>query len=1046
LILLLEESNLEIIFSISPSFEKKLIIKLTLVKKMSIGLSYQNSVLSGAFKTLAASTAKLEGGDFEKRDQGEECLRTISQALQAVSKIEKVLRASMLSAKTDLELASASLKVCSYVLGRIISLKSLPTFSQMRAKGDDLIGRVRSQFKQLLEKTYSLKDEEFTWHTQDSQLRHFYHMIQYFKMASPLANRFELKRIFYALSQADQTLFIDAFASLRMREEDKVALLKAKNIKLFVEIDRLKVDEASRNSLTNSLLQILADKAVFCADQLTPWILEQMLKRIDDFACAFEKMLLSKRDSLLEPEKVALNSHLRSIAIEDGVQVVDGDEEWGKYELQRDFPNSSWVFRLVRGLQIVDRGKRENDFQKMRRTCEERLGGEIAQYLFRYCPIVDGVRKGKASAFTQEAIRDLLSKGETIKRLEEHRLGLVSKYAQLGLKLRDPSHPLYRLWEEKKLGIASYPAEVSFENCKVKVDPLMQCLQCLATDNIDKLSAEMLLEVILKRYSFHPRQDQIQGEVDLREIQRRGLQQACWNQFEISEDSRCKSIYVISTNSTTIGKYKPNPPSLVAREVRGYVYDSILGLGMTPPTGFASFSMQNCLERLKVSFQRAEDKFRVAHELEKSNQLQLAKIYLDEAKELYRLAMSAFSEFPEEVKHGLYGYISMWFGYEHFEKGKSLWLESNQSDLTALSRARAIQDYLGSQDFQRYKINHEFETKGSVGSVQRWINGSLKRVIEFILEDPLAGEKLKAIPKAYVHLYCILGLLKGARDGFSGNALVTFSDDSSIKYIYEFDDEKSMPPENPWHQFRLWQFGLPQADQPFDRTLLMLFSRPDLLCHIVKHNQSDKLELISFKDYSAQESRISTMIDLFQKELKKSVLTLTPRDLFFTLTGGRENFEYWNKQEGLNPWHVFEHCMGEVGRGGYFCGENDPNKAVLDSNFKVLYAVKSEIEKLWAAVRSQHPKTCLIIKYDTGYGNNLYITGDLLGLHGWSQTALLKCIASDIWIFESDKEVLKGEYKIFFNKEVEEINAVKRSLLQGNIESRVVYPVFKKAK
>jgi hypothetical protein len=509
---------------------------------------------------------------------------------------------------------------------------------------------------------------------------------------------------------------------------------------------------------------------------------------------------------------------------------------------------------------------------------------------------------------------------------------------------------------------------------------------------------------------------------------------AAQNQIQISSESRCKSLYSVhDENLKTIGKYKPNHPGVAAREVRGYGYDSILGMGMTPPTGYAKLSMQNALESLNSAFKCADEKRKRA--LESSNRPQLG-----EAWGLHQRAMDQFAQFPDEIKQGIYGCISARFAHENFDHGASLWWNHDLGYISDKYRGCAIEDFLKSEAFQRFKMGNSFETKDELGSLQRWINDSSRIVIDYILQNEDAGTKLRQIPQAHVQLYCILGLIKGARDGYSRNAMVTFAENGSIDRIHEFDDERSMPTHNAWHEFRLWQFGLPQADMPFDRTTLLLFSKQELLKEIQAYNRSDKQGLLSSQSYAAQEQRVARMIELFQNELQKTVPTLTPRDLFFEVTGGRENFEHWHRREGLNPWVVFEYSTGEVGRGTYFCG--DEGYAALDRTFSTLYDNGEEkARRVLQSTCSMYPKTQLVVKYNAGVGNDLFIKGSLPGLNNWGLSVPLKCIDADTWILESNEEIVEGEFKIYLNGSTEDIHGWNRSV-QPDCKSRVIFPWF----
>jgi hypothetical protein len=985
-------------------------------------------------------------------------LRFFVNGKNALSMAERILRGR---GNLDLDLISSLSQRLKALNSRLQTPPNSSTHDSILQSPFELIESVQAQFKRTFELVLEKQEEWFETHLQSSPLSSFYRCIQNLKQnASPSCSN-EFLRLFEFLSRDDKLLLVKEFSKLCFSDQDKAALIEAKCSRLLIIRDK-----TFRAELESALLS----SSKFNEEELMNWAIINMPKRVAELESSFEAFLLEKFTGKTEMQKQGVYEHLRTIAKQqDCLQIPDWDKEWGKYHLQMNTGSSFWAFRLARALQIVDKQQRELSFQDVYRQCQI-YGDKIASCLFKHCPLVDAVRKGEPAVFSPEVVQEVMARADFLSKLQKCKHALLSKHPTLADAINDPSHLLHKLWKEKENAIVLWPGitDSKMQGGKrvIYASILIEALDALAQDGVDAGSAGILLEVILKRLSFHPRQDQISGQVDLHEIKRRGIQQASRKGFWAASHSLYKEIFTIqeSDNSPPIGKYKPNHPGFAAREVKGYVYDSILGLGITPPTGLAQLSMESALLSLQNSFQLSNDKFEreadalmgmemhnVAGESQEAlEQWKLAELYRLEALDLQRMAMDQFSNFPEEIKQGLYkclfarlglySCLSDRAGDENSPNEEQLWWTPALQSVTDKQRACAIGDFLGSELFQRFKISNSFETKDKVGSIQKWINEPCQRVIDFIVKNPSAGGKLKTIPKASIHLYCILGLIKGSKDGYSGNALFTFSEEGKIKQIHEFDDEKSMPRENKWYEFRIWQFGLPQADQPFDRTTLLLFSKEELLKEIQVYNRTDKKQLVLLEAYIAQEQRIATMIKLFQKELEKPALTLTPRDLFFAVAGGRENFEYWHKQKSLNPWVVFEYCTGDTGRGKYFVEEE--KRAVLQANFDILYHDRENIAKtLLEAVRVNYPRVRLVIKYNTGFGNTLRLRGSFLGLN-WSSSTLLRCIDADTWIYESDQEVI-GEYKIYLSNssEIEEVNCSARRLDTNHV-SKVITPSF----
>lgn len=65
-------------------------------------------------------------------------------------------------------------------------------------------------------------------------------------------------------------------------------------------------------------------------------------------------------------------------------------------------------------------------------------------------------------------------------------------------------------------------------------------------------------------------------------------------------------------------------------------------------------------------------------------------------------------------------------------------------------------------------------------------------------------------------------------------------------------------------------------------------------------------------------------------------------------------------------------------------------------------------------------KTRVLIKYDAGFKNNLYIRGMGGGL-SWEQGVLLKNISPDEWVWEPNSPIKDCEFKVLINDERYEI-------------------------
>jgi hypothetical protein len=75
-------------------------------------------------------------------------------------------------------------------------------------------------------------------------------------------------------------------------------------------------------------------------------------------------------------------------------------------------------------------------------------------------------------------------------------------------------------------------------------------------------------------------------------------------------------------------------------------------------------------------------------------------------------------------------------------------------------------------------------------------------------------------------------------------------------------------------------------------------------------------------------------------------------------------------------------------------------------------------------------KTRIIVKYDVGFNNTLYIRGKGANL-SWTRGLPLKNIKADEWVWETDAPIQAGEFKILINDQMYE-NGPNHQLNGGN--------------
>ena len=749
------------------------------------------------------------------------------------------------------------------------------------------------------------------------------------------------------LSDADRSLFVDLFFQRFFTEEDHDALILAKYPEVFTAI----LDEDAKRAMLQTMRQTLSLSLEEKAAWMKAHLASDPVFEIDDF-------LRSKFSALDISQKDEVNNLIQELSRQEGVEgpIAPVDVRVG---------NRIWQMRFALAWNWHEENHRKLALEGVSRDLLGRFR-PLDQLLLARSAILEPIRAGGAEELNPLQVQVLCDRAEFLAMLMDAKAALCSKHPEFEAIFSDSSHPLFALWKEKEMFALFHPCPANENQREADLHKMQRISLGIASVLVTEQSAkdtEILLTVLLKQNTSHPRQDQIQGAVDLRNIQISGKKAALRGRIQPSWESRCKSVFTVPPESGegVIAKYKPNHRSIVAREVAGYEIDSLMGLGMTPPTGIAQFSLKQSLIHLKMQFEKVEWHGRRHHAaleraeerhqkkelaesegradealLEKDLKLESrlrAKQEAELAADNHRVAMDLCSQLGPILP---YLYESLRIRYSQEANGHDLFWGIG-CFVTDHYRALAIADFLESPAYIEFLQSSEFEKTAEKGSIQKWVNpehGSIKRVIDFLLSDSEAGAILKnEIPESLVQLYCILGILKASQDGFSGNAFIYQND---TKWLYEFDDEASLPTSHEYWKVRMWQFGLPQADTPFSSPILQLFSNPDMLARLGNYAQTKQGSEISPESWDRQRERVEKMIQLFQMELAKATPTLAPRDLFFEVFGGREDYSEGCKR-GFNPWHIFEYCLGEYGRGAYF-NEDGCDRTILHRNLEVLYS------------------------------------------------------------------------------------------------------------
>lgn len=607
-------------------------------------------------------------------------------------------------------------------------------------------------------------------------------------------------------------------------------------------------------------------------------------------------------------ERGALEGAVYSLAKTEGEYIAEWDTQWGKHHLlDKDD-------RLIAALL-----ERRKTFLKHETGCSDR----IADLVVRYCPFEEQI------AMSNGELSDLVQRAKNLSRLEELKIQLIGKYR--GLNLGNPDYDTLQVrgWKAQETLFLTRPACMELRD-QLRFTYFTSVVEELIHGNYDSETASMILDRLLERESLRPTSSNLQSHMRLMEIKNIALRQIHENCLSRGDESICKDIFLVPSNYHKQGKFKPLSPGEAIKEVYGYHCDRMLGIGMTAPT------MMLNPEKLVMRLAAIRNLFKSAVALRGLKDHVKADLQTKRA-----FALLSASDFPGEVRNSIFSEMYNLYGNNQSidSFGEKLLFNTDGHHTSDLEKIRAIENYMRSELFAWHQ--GQFDKQGSV---QIWQN-YCRRGFEYLVQDPHGGGKLKTAPKTLAHFYALLGIIKGSMDCSSGNTLVEFDDaQGKVANFLDMDDERSMPATHDFWHIRLWQMGLPQCAQPFDRAFLLLFSDPALTEKLKKQQSSP---LLSERLYQVQTERLEKIIKLFNEELQKPEITLTPRELFFSIFGGREHFNWVKKgfnddktygEEGvrISPIELFEFHLPEMGRGAWYTGDGEEMRKV-GANMRALY-------------------------------------------------------------------------------------------------------------
>lgn len=636
-----------------------------------------------------------------------------------------------------------------------------------------------------------------------------------------------------------------------------------------------------------------------------------------------EKTYFQKKvNNLPEETQKKLHGHIFYIAKAEGVPAQEW--EWGKHHL---FDNPLRFLRALNALGIQTISDQLRFFyDRIARVSNN----QIAYELIQNCPLLLSIKQGMLSDIPKARLCDELKKRAAwVQRLKKAYCQLEEKYSARRQFFNDSRR---NAWKGQEMFFSMSPIFLEKKGDE-RFQRVISVVDELVGGKCDEVTAEITLDVLLTRESFHPLSADLENALRLENIYKVAKAQINNCNLSKAEESYSRDVFVIPSCEDKQGKFKPLHPCSMANEVAASKSDRVFGIGMTAPT--RPLQLPNFSKRIDEIAETLGDavelRRRIGVKLKRHEDASADQLEADRLKQR-AITMLRDPSCPTLVRNAicLEMYILRGDHRKIEDLGRKLFFDEEGYQTLESEKITAIQNYLSS-----YSFTEHLRCFNRQGSLQRWID-QCGRGFDLLVKDPDGGRKLRTIPKALAHLYALLGMFKGSMDCSSGNTLVQFDPRlDRVVNLWDFDDEKSMPVNCDYKQLRMWQLGLPQCGQPFDRAILLLFSDPTLLNKLKISQRSSQ---ISPAAYKAQCDRVEIISALLQEALNGKEITLSPRDLFFSLFGGKEEFDaIQSNSNGISPIEIFEFHFSEIGKGvGY--GGNDREKELFRANIKVLYS------------------------------------------------------------------------------------------------------------
>jgi len=185
------------------------------------------------------------------------------------------------------------------------------------------------------------------------------------------------------------------------------------------------------------------------------------------------------------------------------------------------------------------------------------------------------------------------------------------------------------------------------------------------------------------------------------------------------------------------------------------------------------------------------------------------------------------------------------------------------------------------------------------------------------LEEKDGAKMLLTLDRVHAQIAAMSGIIKGRGAGHMDNYLMQEAEDNKkIDAVYDIDLEECLIPFNRFSTVcnlspcRMWILGLPQNKRPLDRAMLLILAHPVIPELVSAHVESLKKHYTFSKEaLCAYKERVELIQKQCMQALQKNTL-LTPRDVYFTIFGGRELY-HLAKQKGYSDLAAFNNIISD---------------------------------------------------------------------------------------------------------------------------------------